>query len=68
MGHRGPIGPEVAPGSCRRGSVRTRGVRDVTFAVFSGRGVTPDVQAEVDEGQLLHFTAAGLYESLAENR
>jgi hypothetical protein len=37
------------------------GVRHVHFAVFSGRGVADDVQAEVAAGRVLHFPAADLY-------
>ncbi|MBR9989075.1 MAG: ATP-binding protein [Gemmatimonadetes bacterium] len=42
-----------------------RGIRDIRFAIFSARGVTPDVQAEIEEGELLHFTAADLYDLAA---
>lgn len=43
-------------------SAELKGVRDIRFAVFSGRGVSPDVEAEVKDGELLHFTAADLYD------
>lgn len=38
------------------------GVREIRFAVFSGAGLAPEVQAEVEDGRVLHFPAESLYE------
>lgn len=38
-------------------------VGEVRFAVFSGGGLAPEVQAEVEAGRVLHFSAESLYGS-----
>jgi uncharacterized protein len=38
-----------------------QGVREVRFAVFSGGGLAPEVQNEVEAGRVLHFSAEDLY-------
>ena len=37
------------------------GVRRVHFALFSARGMSDDVRAEVEAGRVIHFDAAALY-------
>jgi hypothetical protein len=36
-------------------------VRSVHFALFSGGELPPELQAEVDAGRVLHFSAEDLY-------
>ncbi|MEN8184204.1 MAG: ATP-binding protein [Myxococcota bacterium] len=38
------------------------GVRDVRFAIFSGRGVDGEVEDEATEGRIVHFSAEDLFD------